>query len=186
MFIFIYALSSCVNCIYKKKVEYIFLLYLIYRLGSSTPFKRAHTTLASTTSLPNHNLSSRGVYRIYAPMPNTPSNVPINSSTRKPRSYIPPATSTMRMYASLNLIDERPISPFFSFKIFSPTTRYMNSTMNNTNTTLTKSDSNNRDPISSTILRNFQRGKSPMTTANTSLPTHSYYTRSKSVYYSFD
>jgi hypothetical protein len=57
-------------------------------------------------------------------------------------------------------------------------------TNNNIGTTLTISDSDNRDPISSAILKSSSnqqyRGKSPMT--NTSpLPTHSYYTRSKSV-----
>lgn len=64
----------------------------------------------------------------------------------------------------------------------------MSSTANNNNygTALTISDSDNRDPISSAILKatsNQQyRGKSPMT--NTApLPTHSYYTRSKSVFY---
>jgi hypothetical protein len=59
-------------------------------------------------------------------------------------------------------------------------------TSNNIGTTLSISDSDNRDPISSAILKatsNQQyRGKSPMT--NTApLPTHSYYTRSKSVFY---
>ena len=51
--------------------------------------------------------------------------------------------------------------------------------------TLTLSDSDNRDPVSSAILKasinQQQRGKSPVTTVASSLPTHSYYTRSKSV-----
>ncbi len=47
--------------------------------------------------------------------------------------------------------------------------------------TLTISDSNNRDHVSSVMLKTSYRGKSPMTTNTTSYPTHSYYTRSKSV-----
>lgn len=65
--------------------------------------------------------------------------------------------------------------------------RYMNSTTNNHNnigTTLTISDSDNRDPISSAMLKastsQQHRGKSQLTNTNP-LPTHSYYTRSKSV-----
>jgi hypothetical protein len=67
-----------------------------------------------------------------------------------------------------------------------PSGRYTSITSNNNmGTTLTISDSDNRDPISSAILKassNQQhRGKSPIT--NTApLPTHSYYTRSKSVF----
>jgi hypothetical protein len=66
-----------------------------------------------------------------------------------------------------------------------PSGRYMGSTINNNfGTTLTISDSDNRDPIASAILKaasNQQyRGKSPMTNPPP-LPTHSYYTRSKSV-----
>jgi hypothetical protein len=67
--------------------------------------------------------------------------------------------------------------------------RYLNtSTNNNSNNygpTLTLSDSDNRDPIASAILKassnQSYRGKSPMTNSM-SLPTHSYYTRSKSVF----
>jgi len=64
--------------------------------------------------------------------------------------------------------------------------RYMSSTLNdNLGTTLTISDSDNRDPVSSAILKTSSnqqyRGKSPMTNT-TPLPTHSYYTRSKSVF----
>jgi len=64
--------------------------------------------------------------------------------------------------------------------------RYMNSTANNNNygTALTISDSDNRDPITSAILKAASnqpyRGKSPMA-STAPLPTHSYYTRSKSV-----
>jgi hypothetical protein len=54
--------------------------------------------------------------------------------------------------------------------------------MSNIGTTLTISDSDNRDPISSAILKSsVNRGKSPIATNTNSLPTHSYYTRSKSV-----
>jgi hypothetical protein len=66
-----------------------------------------------------------------------------------------------------------------------PSGRYMSSTTtNNFGTTLSLSDSDNRDPITSAMLKAASnqpyRGKSPM--ANTApLPTHSYYTRSKSV-----
>ena len=63
---------------------------------------------------------------------------------------------------------------------------YINSTTNNNTygTTLTISDSDNRDPITSAILKasshQHYRGKSPVTNSSP-LPTHSYYTRSKSV-----
>jgi hypothetical protein len=68
-----------------------------------------------------------------------------------------------------------------------PSGRYISSTTNNNiGTTLTISDSDNRDPISSAILKataNQQyRGKSPMTNS-APLSTHSYYTRSKSVFF---
>jgi hypothetical protein len=67
-----------------------------------------------------------------------------------------------------------------------PSGRYMSSTTNNNfGTTLTISDSDNRDPIASAILKAASnqpyRGKSPMANTTTPLPTHSYYTRSKSV-----
>ena len=66
-----------------------------------------------------------------------------------------------------------------------PTGRYFSSSMNpNIGAALSISDSANRDPVSSSILKasgNQQyRGKSPLPNAG-SLPTHSYYTRSKSV-----
>ncbi len=61
------------------------------------------------------------------------------------------------------------------------TSRYLSTTMNNVNPTLTISDSDNRDPVSSVMIKTSQRGKSPMATNPTSYPTHSYYTRSKSV-----
>lgn len=67
-----------------------------------------------------------------------------------------------------------------------PSGRYMNSITNNNHfgTTLSISDSDNRDPISSAILKvsanQPYRGKSQLN--NTApLSTHSYYTRSKSV-----
>lgn len=76
--------------------------------------------------------------------------------------------------------------------VFSPiysTGRYINPSSttitSHVNPTLTLSDSDNRDPVSSAVLRasinQQQRGKSPVTTVASSLPTHSYYTRSKSV-----
>jgi len=119
----------------------------------STSFKRAHTTLNSTVN----------IRRSYAPISNTHSNVLINSTTRKPRSYLSSASSMMK-------------TPIY------PTNRYLSTTTNNVNTTLTISDSDNRDPVSSIMLKSSQRGKSPMTTNTTSFPTHSYYTRSKSSY----
>ena len=66
-----------------------------------------------------------------------------------------------------------------------PAGRYISSTTHpNIGTALSISDSANRDPVSSAILKasgNQQyRGKSPLPNAG-SLPTHSYYTRSKSV-----
>ena len=66
-----------------------------------------------------------------------------------------------------------------------PGGRYISSTTHpNIGSALSISDSANRDPVSSAILKasgNQQyRGKSPLPTAG-SLPTHSYYTRSKSV-----
>mgnify|MGYP006892765076 CR=1 FL=1 len=68
--------------------------------------------------------------------------------------------------------------------------QYINN--NNLGTTLTLSDSDNRDPISSSMLKSSShhhhhqqyRGKSPVTNP-TPLPTHSYYTRSKSVEFFF-
>ncbi|CAF4539031.1 unnamed protein product [Rotaria sp. Silwood1] len=133
----------------------------------STSFKRTHTALTSASSLPTHGIPSANIRRSYAPMSNMPSNVLINTTTRKPRSYISSTTSIMK-------------TPIY------PTGRYMHTTTSNTNSTLTISDTDNRDPISSTILKSSPRGKSPITTTTThTLPTHSYYTRSKSVYESF-
>ncbi|CAF1261379.1 unnamed protein product [Rotaria sordida] len=131
------------------------------RFDSSTSYKRAPTTLSSTTSIPIHGLSSTDGLRSYGPMSNMRSNVLINTTTRKPRSYISSASSIIK-------------TPIYS------TGRYMHGTTNNTNTTLTISDTDNRDPISSTILKSSQRGKSPITTTTNRFPTHSYYTRSKS------
>lgn len=81
------------------------------------------------------------------------------------------------------------IKIFFYFSPIYPSSRYTGSiTNNNLGTTLTISDSDNRDPISSAILKatsnQSYRGKSPVTNA-TPLPTHSYYTRSKSVILGF-
>ncbi|CAF0887483.1 unnamed protein product [Rotaria sp. Silwood1] len=130
----------------------------------STSFKRTHTALTSASSLPTHGIPSANIRRSYAPMSNMPSNVLINTTTRKPRSYISSTTSIMK-------------TPIY------PTGRYMHTTTSNTNSTLTISDTDNRDPISSTILKSSPRGKSPITTTTThTLPTHSYYTRSKSSY----
>ncbi|CAF3967910.1 unnamed protein product [Rotaria sp. Silwood2] len=133
------------------------------RFDPSTSFKRPHTTLTSAISVPIHGMSSVDARRTYAPMSNMPSNVLINTTTRKPRSYISSTTSVMK-------------TPIYS------TGRYMHTTTRNTNTTLTISDTDNRDSISSTMLKSSQRGKSPMTTTTNTLPTHSYYTRSKSSY----
>ncbi|UJR28276.1 hypothetical protein I4U23_009526 [Adineta vaga] len=138
----------------------------------SSTYKRAQTALISTGSVPIHNVSSSmspsaNLRRSYAPVSNTPSNTLLNSNTRKPRSYISPSASTTK-------------TPMYS------SGRYMTSTLNdNMGTTLTISDSDNRDPVSSAILKTSSnqqyRGKSPVTN-NTPLPTHSYYTRSKSSY----
>jgi len=51
--------------------------------------------------MPTHNASSAisssvGIRRSYAPVSNTPSNVVLNSNTRKPRSYVSPTTSIMK------------------------------------------------------------------------------------------
>lgn len=115
------------------------------------------------TSSPNANITSsltndsskrppHDLRRAYAPVTNT--------STRKPRSYISSATSGMKT------------------AIYSQN-HYITS---NANSTLTVSDSDNRHPISSVVLKASQRGKSPLTTNSNSFPTHSYYTRSKSSY----
>jgi hypothetical protein len=136
----------------------------------SAAYKRAHTPLNSADSMPPPNISSTmspsvGIRRNYGPMPNTSSSVILNSNTRKPRSYISSATSLMK-------------TPMY------PSGRYISSTTNNIGATLAVSDSDNRDIISSAILKasNQQhRGKSQMTNTNP-LPTHSYYTRSKSSY----
>jgi hypothetical protein len=127
---------------------------------SSTSFKRANTTLNSTANVPT---SPAGVRRSYVPVSNTPTNVLLNSTTRKPRSYISSATSMMK-------------TPIY------PTNRYLNTTTHHVNAMLTISDSDNRDPVSSVMLKTSQRGKSPMATNPNSFPTHSYYTRSKSTY----
>ncbi|CAF3535067.1 unnamed protein product [Adineta steineri] len=143
------------------------------RFDQSAAYKRAHTALTSTGSVPLHNVvsssmnPSTGIRRSYVPVTNTPSNVLLNSSTRKPRSYITPTTSLVK-------------APMYS------SGRYMSSALNdNIGTTLTISDSDNRDPVSSAILKTSSnqqyRGKSPITNT-TPLPTHSYYTRSKSSY----
>ncbi|CAF2569255.1 unnamed protein product [Rotaria sp. Silwood2] len=145
----------------------------LQRFNPTATYKRAHTPLTITGSMPTHVSPtinpSTGMRRSYGPMSNTSSNVISNSNTRKPRSYISSATSIMK-------------SPMY------PSGRYISSITNNNNnnvgTTLTISDSDNRDPISSAILKvsssQQHRGKSQMTN-NTPLPTHSYYTRSKSV-----
>jgi hypothetical protein len=128
--------------------------------------------LTPTGGMAIHNLSTTmsslaGVRRSYAPIPTPTSNVILNSNTRKPRSYLASATSIMK-------------TPMY------PSGRYMSSTANNNNygTALTISDSDNRDPITSAILKAASnqpyRGKSPMA-STAPLPTHSYYTRSKSV-----
>ncbi|CAF0738569.1 unnamed protein product [Rotaria sordida] len=150
----------------------IFTTTHLQRFNPSAAYKRAHTPLAATGSTPVHHISSTmnssiGMRRSYGPMSNTSSNVISNSNTRKPRSYLSSATSIVK-------------SPMY------PSGRYISSiTNNNIGTTLTISDSDNRDPISSAILKvsssQQNRGKSQMTN-NTPLPTHSYYTRSKSSY----
>ncbi|CAF3835844.1 unnamed protein product [Rotaria magnacalcarata] len=135
------------------------------RLVPSTSFTRAHTASTSAISTPMYSMPSTDISRSYAPMSTTSSNVLINTTTRKPRSYISSTSSMMKA----------PVYP--------PTGRYMHATTSNTNTTLTISDTDNRDPISSTIYKSTQRGKSPATTmSSTTLPTHTYYTRSKSSY----
>lgn len=127
----------------------------------STNYKRAQTTLIPQSTAA---ISSTNVRRSYAPMSNNSSNVLLNSNTRKPRSYISSATSTMK-------------TPMYS------SGQYMNN--NNLGATLTLSDSDNRDSVSSNMLKNSSyqqyRGKSPVSNP-TSLPAHSYYTRSKSSY----
>ncbi|CAF4730816.1 unnamed protein product, partial [Rotaria magnacalcarata] len=137
----------------------------LQRLVPSTSFTRAHTASTSAISTPMYSMPSTDISRSYAPMSTTSSNVLINTTTRKPRSYISSTSSMMKA----------PVYP--------PTGRYMHATTSNTNTTLTISDTDNRDPISSTIYKSTQRGKSPATTmSSTTLPTHTYYTRSKSSY----
>ncbi|CAF3158355.1 unnamed protein product [Rotaria socialis] len=138
-------------------------------------YKRTYTPMNSVGTMPAQNLPmtmgpSTGVRRSYGPMSNTSSNIIPPSNTRKPRSYVSSATSIMKtsMY---------------------PSGRYISTITNNNNnnlgTTLTISDSDNRDPVSSAILKVSSnqpyRGKSQLTNT-TSLPTHSYYTRSKSSY----
>ncbi|CAF1131937.1 unnamed protein product [Adineta steineri] len=132
------------------------------QLHPTSSFKRAHTTLASSTHVPYREISSAGIRRFYVQTPMTPSNILINSVSRKPRSYISSAASMMK-------------TPIY------PTGRYMNVAARNLGTTLTVADSNNRHAISSSFLKAVQRGKSSMVTS--SLGSHSYYTRSKSVYY---
>jgi hypothetical protein len=72
---------------------YLIYCFIFYRFDPATIYKRANTTLTPTNSMTMQNLSSAGVRRSYAPMSNTPSNVLLNSTTRKPRSYISSATS---------------------------------------------------------------------------------------------
>ncbi|CAF1320383.1 unnamed protein product [Adineta ricciae] len=137
----------------------------------SSTYKRAQTALISSGGVPLQNVSSSmtpstNLRRSYTPVSNTPSNALPSSNWRKPRSYITPSASTMK-------------TPTYS------SGRYMTSALNdNMGTTLTISDSANRDPVSSAILKTSSnqqyRGKSPIANT-TSSPTHSYYTRSKSV-----
>ncbi|CAF4581759.1 unnamed protein product [Rotaria socialis] len=146
-----------------------------YRFNPPITYKRTYTPMNSVGTMPAQNLPmtmgpSTGVRRSYGPMSNTSSNIIPPSNTRKPRSYVSSATSIMKtsMY---------------------PSGRYISTITNNNNnnlgTTLTISDSDNRDPVSSAILKVSSnqpyRGKSQLTNT-TSLPTHSYYTRSKSSY----
>ncbi|CAF0923864.1 unnamed protein product [Adineta ricciae] len=138
----------------------------------SSAYKRAQTALISSGGVPLQNVSSSmapsaNLRRSYTPVSNTPSNALASSNWRKPRSYITPSASTMK-------------TPMYS------SGRYMTSALNdNMGTTLTISDSANRDPVSSAILKTSSnqqyRGKSPIANT-TSSPTHSYYTRSKSSY----
>ncbi|CAF3158337.1 unnamed protein product [Rotaria socialis] len=153
----------------------MFTTALLHRFNPPITYKRTYTPMNSVGTMPAQNLPmtmgpSTGVRRSYGPMSNTSSNIIPPSNTRKPRSYVSSATSIMKtsMY---------------------PSGRYISTITNNNNnnlgTTLTISDSDNRDPVSSAILKVSSnqpyRGKSQLTNT-TSLPTHSYYTRSKSSY----
>ncbi|CAM4742975.1 unnamed protein product [Rotaria magnacalcarata] len=152
----------------------MFTTALLHRFNPPITYKRTYTPMNSVGTMPAQNLSmtmgpSTGVRRSYGPMPNTSSNIIPPSNTRKPRSYVSSATSIMK-------------TPMY------PSGRYISTITNNNNnnlgTALTISDSDNRDPVSSAILKVSSnqpyRGKSQLTNT-TSLPTHSYYTRSKSV-----
>lgn len=66
------------------------------RFDPSSTYSRAHTALNSTTSVPIHSVSSTEIRRSYIPMSSTTSNVLINTTTRKPRSYLSSATSIMK------------------------------------------------------------------------------------------
>lgn len=74
----------------------------VFRFDPSPAYKRAQTTLISSTNATPGNVSlnmssSAGVRRSYAPMSNTTSsNLLFNSSTRKPRAYISSATTAMK------------------------------------------------------------------------------------------
>lgn len=121
--------------------------------------KRAQTT----TIQPSNNISSTDLRRSYASPTATSStsNALHSAATRKARSYVSSATTMMKP------------------SIY-PTGRYASST-------LMPSDSDNRDPVASAVLKasiNQQyRGKSPVNLSNsTASPSHSYYTRSKSSY----
>jgi len=143
-------------------------------------YKRAHTSMTSSgqTSIPNSSqhftTSPAALRRTYAPMvnPSTSTNGLYTSTTRKPRAYVSSATQIVKP------------TMFSTGRYVSPQTH-----QHPLGTSITLSNSNNRDPISSAILKasthqqhqHHNRGKSPMTNA-TPLPTHSYYTRSKSSY----
>ena len=83
----------CFSCLDFCLFLYLTYCFVFYRFDPSTVYKRANTTLSPTSSMTMQNLSSAGVRRSYAPMSNTPSNVLMNSTTRKPRSYISSATT---------------------------------------------------------------------------------------------
>ncbi|UJR21206.1 hypothetical protein I4U23_024303 [Adineta vaga] len=134
------------------------------RYDSSASFQHIQPMLPpSGMNLPMQDFSSAGIRRFYAPISTTPSNVLFTSATRKPRSYISSAASMMK-------------TPIY------PTGRYLTTTANNTGTTLTISDSDNREQVAGVLFKAVHRGKSTMGNNLTALPTHSYYTRSKSSY----
>lgn len=74
---------------------------MLHRFNPTATYKRAHTPLNSTESMPAPNVMSTtgpsaGLRRNYGPTSNLTPSVVLNSNPRKPRSYLSSATSVVK------------------------------------------------------------------------------------------